>query len=161
VLRARGESAPMSEVNITPAQPVDMDVIEAFLERERLPLAGLHEHPQHMFVARAGNRIVGCASLEVYNDAALLRSVAVDAEYRGSGVGGDLTREALDLARRHNVSTVYLLTTTAERYFPRFGFEVIDRADVPSAVRMSAEFVHACPSTAFVMRKMLTGPGRL
>jgi N-acetylglutamate synthase-like GNAT family acetyltransferase len=44
--------------------------------------------------------------------------VAVDAEYQGKGVGGDLTGAVLELAARHNVSIVYLLTETAERFFP-------------------------------------------
>jgi amino-acid N-acetyltransferase len=154
----RDEDGPMSDVVIAPAEAADLDVIAAFLEREHLPLAGLHDHPQHMFVARTGNRIVGCASLELYGDSALLRSVAVDAEYRGSGIGADLTHAALHLAERRAVSTVYLLTTTAERFFPRFGFEMVDRADVPPAVRMSAEFAQACPSSAFVMRKFVTSP---
>ena len=148
----------MTDVSIVPAQAADFDVIEALLDREQLPLAGLHDHPQHMFVARVGNRIVGCASLELYGDTALLRSVAVDAEFRGGGIGGDLTRAALRLAERRGVSTVYLLTTTAERFFPRFGFEIVDRADVSAAVRACAEFAHACPSSAFVMRAFLTSP---
>lgn len=136
----RSGGGPMTaEVSVTPAPAADFEVIEAFLDREHLPLAGLRDYPQHMFVARAGNRIVGYASLELYGDVALLRSVAVDAEYRGSGIGGDLTRAALRLAERRAVSTVYLLTTTAERFFPRFAFEMVDRADVPPAVRMSAE----------------------
>ena len=145
----------MTAATISPAQAVDLDVVEALLEREHLPLAGLREHAEHMFVARAGNRIVGCAALEVYEDGALLRSVAVDAEHRGAGLGGDLTRTALDLAARRGVPAVYLLTTTAERFFPRFGFEVVDRADVPPGVRQSAEFSYACPSSALIMRKRL------
>jgi len=148
----------VTDVSIAPAQAADFDVIEALLDREQLPLAGLRDHPQHMFVARVGNRIVGCASLELYGDAALLRSVAVDAEFRGGGIGGDLTRAALCLAERRGVSTVYLLTTTAERFFPRFGFEIVDRADVSPAVRACAEFAHACPASAFVMRAFLTSP---
>jgi amino-acid N-acetyltransferase len=145
-------------VNITAAQPVDRDGIEALLEREHLPLAGLHEYPQQMFVARAGNRVIGCASLELYGDAALLRSVAVDGTCRTSGIASELTRVALLCAERQGVIAVYLLTTTAERFFVRFGFETIDRASVPAAVRMSAEFAHACPSSASVMRKLVTPP---
>jgi amino-acid N-acetyltransferase len=145
----------MTAATIGPAKAVDLDVVEALLEREHLPLAGLREHADHMFVARAGNRIVGCAGLEVYEDGALLRSVAVDAEHRGAGLGGDLTRTALDLAARRGVTEVYLLTTTAERFFPRFGFEVVDRADVPQGVRQSAEFSYACPASALIMRKRL------
>ena len=43
------------------------------------------------------------------------------------------------------IRAVYLLTTTAERFFPRFGFEVIDRADVPDSVMRSAE-IHPAPA---------------
>jgi len=146
----------MSDVTITHAQVADMDVIEAFLDRAHLPATGLHEHEQHMFVARAGNRIVGCASVELYGDAALLRSVAVDEELRHTGVGTDLVHAALDLAARRGVAAVYLLTETAERYFPRFGFEMIDRAEVPPAVRQSGEFTHNCCASAFVMRKFVS-----
>jgi hypothetical protein len=34
---------------------------------------------------------------------------------------------------------IYLLTTTAEPYFPKFGFERIQRADVPPTVQTSTE----------------------
>jgi amino-acid N-acetyltransferase len=47
------------------------------------------------------------------------------------------------------------LTTTAERYFPKFGFERIERNDVPASVQASVEFTSACPSSAIVMRKPL------
>jgi amino-acid N-acetyltransferase len=148
----------VTNVTVVAAASADLETVESLLQRQRLPLEGLREPHQHMFVARAGNRLVGCASLELYEDAALLRSVAVDAAYRGSGVGAALTRAALRLAERAEVSSVYLLTTTADRYFSRFGFEAVDRADVPSTVLTSAEFTGACPSSAMVMRKLLTSP---
>jgi amino-acid N-acetyltransferase len=59
------------------------------------------------------------------------------------------------LARDLQVPAIYLLTTTAERYFPKFGFERIQRADIPPAVQTSIEFTSACPSSATVMRKSL------
>ena len=148
----------MIDVTISPGLVSDLDIVEALLQREHLPILGLRDQPQHMFLARGGNRIVGCASVEVYGDAALLRSVAVDAACRGAGVGGALTRAALDLAARKCVFAVYLLTETAERFFSRFGFEIVDRADVPLAVQQSAEFAHACCSSACVMRKFVTPP---
>ena len=148
----------MTGIAIGPAAMADYDVIEALLAQERLPLAGLKDHFDQMLVARDGSRIAGCAALELYEGGALLRSVAVDAEHRGTGLGSDLTRAALRLAEEHGIRAVYLLTTTAERFFPRFGFEVIDRADVPDSVMRSAEFTHACPSSAIVMRKSFTSP---
>ena len=148
----------MSDVTITAAHADDIDVIEALLEREHLPANGLHDHIERTLVARAGNRIIGCAAVELYDDGALLRSVAVDPEHRGSGVGGDLTRAALRLAEGRGVPAVYLQTTSAEQFFPRFGFSVIDRADLPPAVRSSWQFTSGCCSSAVVMRKFVTSP---
>jgi amino-acid N-acetyltransferase len=145
----------MTRAEISPAIASDVGSVEALLEREHLPLDGLRDRAGHMFVARAGRRIVGCAALEMYAEGALLRSVAVDAEHRGTGLGSELTRTALGLAERLGVPAVYLLTTTAERFFPRFGFDVVDRADVPATVQSSVEFTHACPSSALIMRKRL------
>jgi amino-acid N-acetyltransferase len=50
---------------------------------------------------------------------------------------------------------VFLLTTTAEGFFPRFGFEAVRHADVPASVQASVEFQSACPASAIVMRKRL------
>jgi len=146
----------MTTVTIAAARLSDYDTVAALLEREHLPLDGLRHHFESAFVARAVNRIIGCSALEVYEGGALLRSLVVDAEYRGAGVGGSLTDAAIQLATRRLAPAVYLLTTTAERFFPKFGFEVVDRADVPASVLASAEFTHACPSTAIVMRRFLT-----
>ena len=59
----------------------------------------------------------------------------------------------LDEGRAAGIRDVYLLTTTAEHYFPRLGFACVDRECVPAAVRTSAEFTGACPASAVVMRK--------
>ena len=146
----------MTSVTILPARLSDYDVVAALLEREQLPLDGLRQHFDNAVVARAGNRIIGCAALEVYEGGALLRSVAVDAEYRRAGVGTELTHAAIRLAARRLIPAVYLLTTTAEQFFRKFNFEIVDRADVPSSVTASEEFAHACPSTAIVMRRHVT-----
>jgi amino-acid N-acetyltransferase len=56
-------------------------------------------------------------------------------------------------ARR--LRALYLLTTTADEYFPAFGFERTTRDGVPDGVRATAEFQTACPASATVMRKRL------
>jgi amino-acid N-acetyltransferase len=108
-----------------------------------------------MLVAKEGEQIVGTAALELYGDGALLRSVAVEPIRQGRQLGHQLTDAALQLATAHGVNTVFLLTTTAERFFPRFGFEEIDREQLPVSVRESVEFQSACPASAIVMRKQL------
>ena len=136
----------------------DRPEIHDLLERLRLPLDGVDDHMRTMLVAREGSRIVGTAALELYADGALLRSVAVDPARQGRRLGHELTEAALQLARTHGALSVFLLTTTAERFFPRFGFEAIAREDVPASVRASVEFESACPVSAIVMRRRLT-PG--
>ena len=123
------------------------------LSAAALPVDGLLDHLDTAVVARADGRVVGCAALEIYADGALLRSVVVDDRLKGHGIGSRLTNAALELAAVLDVLTIYLLTTTAETFFPRFGFVRIARSEVPASVQMSVEFRSACPSTAVVMRK--------
>jgi len=133
----------------------DLPEIRSLLERLELPLAGINDHLATMLVAREGEQIVGTVALEMYADGALLRSVAVEPEQQGKHLGHQLTDAALQLATTHGVNAVFLLTTTAERFFPKFGFEQISRDQVPQSVQASVEFQSACPASATVMRKQL------
>jgi amino-acid N-acetyltransferase len=142
-------------VAIESAKPAALDEVSRLLEENRLPLAGFRDHLTDTLVARDNGRIVGSAALEVYADGVLLRSVAVRPDRQGQQLGQELTRAAIQRARERGANAIYLLTTTAERFFPRFGFEVVRRADVPPGVQTSVEFTSACPSTATVMRKLL------
>ena len=45
-----------------------------------------------------------------------------DAGFRGRGIGAALTTAAIQLAEQARTPAVFLLTTTAEHYFPRNGF---------------------------------------
>ncbi len=145
----------MTSATIAPANATDLPAIHALLRTSALPLDGVDAHLATTLAAREGERVVGCAAIEPYDGAALLRSVAVAPDHRGTGLGSRLTRAALDLARARGARTVYLLTTTAEDYFPRFGFRPVQRAAVDPAVRGSVEFTTACPESARAMRLTL------
>ena len=140
---------------IESAQKQDLPEVRALLQRLSLPLEGVDDHVETLLVAREDGHVVGTAALELYPDGALLRSVAVDPGRQGRQVGHELTDAALRLAAEHGAEAVFLLTTTAERFFPKFGFERITRDDVPSSVQASVEFRYACPTSAIVMRKHL------
>jgi amino-acid N-acetyltransferase len=142
-------------LSIERARPEDRDAILRLVIDSQLPPDGLTDHLDTAVVARDGGHIVGSAALEIYPDGALLRSVAIAPDRRGRGLGQELTREALGLAESLRVPAVFLLTTTAERFFPKFGFATIGRDDVPAGVRRSVEFTSACPASAVVMRKVL------
>jgi amino-acid N-acetyltransferase len=142
-------------MTIERAQPGDAPAILALLEQNHLPPDGLTDHMATAIVARDDGRIVGSAALETYEDGVLLRSVAVAPPLQRHGVGRELIGAALRLASDLHAPAVYLLTTTADQYFPKFGFERITRADVPPSVQASVEYTSACPSSAVVMRRAL------
>ena len=142
--------------SIDRARPDEAEAVERLLEENHLPVAGLRQHLTTAVVARQAGRVVGSAALEVYEGGVLLRSVAVTPALQGIGLGGQLTDAAIQLARELQAPAVFLLTTTAERYFPKFGFEPIERSAVPPSVQTSIEFRSACPSNAVVMRKRLS-----
>src|SRR5215204_2940199 len=145
------------QVVIRGAGPNDWDRVATLLSALSLPLDGAREHLANFVLAERAGTVVGCAAVERYADAGLLRSVAVTESERGKGAGAALVGRCLDDARAAGIRTLVLLTTSAERYFPRFGFEVIDRDAVPKSVRASAEFRGACPASASVMRLVLSG----
>jgi amino-acid N-acetyltransferase len=142
-------------VDIARATPDEGPSILQLLRQAGLPVDGLLNHLETAFVARVDGRVLGCAALEVYKEGALLRSVAVAPAVQGRGVGRRLTEAAITLAQSLDVPAVYLLTTSAERYFPKLGFVPITRAEVPARVQDSVEFGSACPASAVVMQRVL------
>lgn len=107
-------------------------------------------------VATDGNELVGVVGVEPCGTKyGLLRSAVVASRWRGKGVGRDLVERVIADARGRGVEALYLLTTTAEDYFPSFGFSRTTREEVPEAVRATDEFREACPASAAVMMRAL------
>ena len=139
---------------IDAAHEGDLPAVRRLLAAQGLPLDGVDEHLT-MVVAKDGDTLLGAAAVELYAGGALLRSVVVDPDARGRGLGYRLTEAALRVAKEQGADTAFLLTTTAEAFFPRLGFERIAREDVPVSVQASVEFKFACPASAVVMRTRL------
>jgi len=142
-------------MNIQAAKTTDLPDILTLLKAAALPVAGIGSHIETALSARDSARLLGCAAVEVYGQAGLLRSVAVEVEHRGEGWGERLTKPALELARQRGVRDIYLLTTTAGHFFPRFGFTAIPRAELDPALNQSEELRGACPASALAMRAAL------
>lgn len=146
-------------MEVGPAARGDLREILSLLEANGLPPDGLEKHLEATLVAREEDRIVGSAAVESYGSCALLRSVAVDGEHRGLGLGRQLTLATLELARGRGASEAFLLTETADDFFARLGFATVERSAVPRPVRDSVEFVSACPASARTMAADLRGQG--
>ncbi len=99
--------------------------------------------------------MVGTGALQWFGDAALLRSVAVAAEFRNTGLGRRIVAELEKAARAAGISALVLLTTTARGFFEALGYRVIDRQAVPQGLHQSEEFRSLCPSSAVCMTKSI------
>lgn len=144
---------------IHPAAPSDVHAIAALLQAADLPVEGVADALDGFVVAVEDDRIVGAGGVEEYGEDGLLRSVVVDARARSTGLGSALTEAAIERARARGLDRLYLLTTTAEGFFPRFGFRAVSRDEAPAAIRRSPEFASLCPEGATVMLLSLAEDG--
>ncbi len=142
-----------SSALIRGATMADLPAVERLLTESKLPLDGVREALGSFLVAESGGTLVGVAGLEVCCEHALLRSVAVAPAWRSKGLGRELVMRVIADAESRGIQALYLLTTTAEKYFPSLGFEPIPRDDVPADVQTSGEFKGVCPTSATAIRR--------
>ena len=140
-----------------PARPHDLRGALDLLGRTELTDQDVSEGWGHYFVVREDDgRVIAVAGLELHGEDGLLRSVAVDDDYRGQGLAAALIEAALERAARVGLRSVYLLTSTARDYFARRGFADCNRDSAPPPIRESWEFRAGCPSTAALMKRVVT-----
>ncbi|MEP7088066.1 MAG: arsenic resistance N-acetyltransferase ArsN2 [Gemmatimonadota bacterium] len=144
-----------ADATLRPATDADLPAVKELLAASGLPTAGVTEAIGGFVVAESSHRIVGVVGLELCGENALLRSTAVASDWSGRGLGRRLVEQIIADAKSRGLDSLYLLTTTAERYFPSFGFVRTTREHVPQAMRKTTEFVSACPASATVMHLSL------
>ncbi|WP_026877667.1 amino-acid N-acetyltransferase [Jiangella gansuensis] len=135
-----GENA--SAIHVRRARTADVRVIRNLLDgyaARRILLSKetvtLYEDIQEFWVAEtAGGRVVGCGALHVmWEDLAEVRTLAVDPEWRGRGVGHVLLQRLLGVARELGVERVFCLTFEVD-FFAQHGFEPVEGTPVPDDV---------------------------
>jgi amino-acid N-acetyltransferase len=143
----------VSRYQLRAARLDDLPAIERLLTQVSLPVDGVSESLDTFVVALADDRVIGVAGIERCGEYGLLRSVATDPDWRDAGVGSAVVDRAIASAEARGMESLYLLTTTAERYFPRFGFEKIERDEAPEPIRNNSQFTDLCPSSATLMHR--------
>ena len=133
-----------------------LPAVQRLLAQSRLPTADLTPAlMQHFLACGTPEDPAGVVGLELHGPLALLRSLAVAEKYRGSGLGKILVAVAEAHAQSQGVRELCLLTTTAERFFERLGYQRTAREAAPAAIRESSEFTTLCPASAAFMCKRL------
>ena len=142
-------------MDLRAARPDDLPAVESLLAAQQLPREGVGAAFTDFIVAEDLDEVIGSIGFERHARHGLLRSAAVRDDWKGKGVGALLVGRLLETAKACGLTDLYLLTTTAADWFPRFGFREISREAVPEPVRSSVEFTSACPSSATVMVREL------
>lgn len=115
---------------VGPALPEDSPAISALIDQYvpsgmLLPRAPeyVSERTLDFLVARSGPKLIGCVHLEEYSPSlAEVRSLVVDPEWQGRGVGAALMRGIERLALTRDYSTVFAVSNN-EAFFRSQGYE--------------------------------------
>jgi amino-acid N-acetyltransferase len=132
------------------------EAVVRLLQSVALPSQDLTDaHLAHFFFAGSASAPCGVIGLELYGRDALLRSLAVAPDYRGTGLATALVGHAERHAQSQGATSIFLLTTTAEDFFMRRGYIVADRSTAPQGIRATREFSDLCPaSSAFLVKAL-------
>ncbi len=144
----------LSEVIVEPTARGDLAGVQSLLADSGLP-TDVEDHLESFLVARHDGRLVGCVGMEIKGPDALFRSLAVEAAYRGAGLGRRLYDVLAARAVGQGVERAYLLTTTIAPLAEAWGFRRLDRGEVPAAIRQTRQFDGACCASAVAMAQDL------
>lgn len=137
------------------AKAADIDRIQDLLQRSGLPTSDLTTARPDFVVASQAGQVIGIGALQPFGNVALLRSVAVEPQWQGSGAGRRIVEELEQRARGAGIGELILLTLTARDFFEHLGYRAKPRDQVPPPVLDSAEFRSLCPASAICMAKDL------
>jgi amino-acid N-acetyltransferase len=136
----------------------DILEVELLLNGCSLPTADLKiNHTVQFFGVYQNKNLIACIGVEIYGDAALLRSLAVDSKSRKKGIARQLSEYVENYCNQNSVREVFLLTETAEKYFENHGYKIQNRDDAPLHIKSTTQFSDLCPSSSIFMKKTLNG----
>ena len=97
-------------------------------------LAELYDNMRDYIVYEEGDEVLGTCALHIcWEDLAEIRSLCVIPGLRRRGIGRDLVNACLNEARELRMERVFLLTYQ-EDFFSKFGFRLIDKAELPQKI---------------------------
>ncbi len=102
---------------------------------------------------QAGN-LQACGAIEDYGELGLLRSVAIEPNLQGQGLGKALLAALEQQAQQQGLHTLYLLTTSAEAFFAAHDYRPIERTAADSRLHASAQWGAICSSAALTVKQL-------
>ena len=90
--------------------------------------------------------------IQLFGNIGLLRSLVVLERSRAKGLGHKLTRAIINEAKKRSLSSIYLLTTDAEKFFEKVGFSKIIKSKAPKEIKETKQYSEICSDSAVVMK---------
>jgi amino-acid N-acetyltransferase len=123
------------------AKTTDVPVIQRLVnfyaqKGDLLPrtLQELYERVRDFYVFEQEGQIAGVCSLFIYwADLAEIRSLAVEPEFEGKGIGRAVTEACIAEARDLLIKRVFALTYKTA-FFERLGFRVVNKIELPEKI---------------------------
>ncbi|MBI3780190.1 MAG: N-acetyltransferase [candidate division NC10 bacterium] len=123
------------------AKTTDVPVIQRLVnfyaqKGDLLPrtLQELYERVRDFYVFEQEGQIAGVCSLFIYwADLAEIRSLAVEPEFEGKGIGRAVTEACIAEARDLLIKRVFALTYRTA-FFERLGFRVVNKIELPEKI---------------------------
>lgn len=142
----------MSHNHIRRAHVTEVTAIKSLIDRQvtkdlMLPRAlnEIYQNLRDFFVYFRDDKVVGCVALHiVWKDLAEVRSLAVEEEYRGLGLGKLLVERAVEDARELSIPKVFALTYVPD-FFEKLGFTRIEKSELPHQVWADCVKCHKFP----------------
>jgi amino-acid N-acetyltransferase len=141
-------------MNIVPASQNSFSAAIQLLKKNNLPTEDINPGTQ-LFVIEENDSVIGTIAVEYNFDVALLRSLSISEQKRNSGIGQMLVAFIENYVQKQGVQSIYLLTTTAEAFFLKKGYESVDRNEVPDFIKNTKEFSIICSASSTLMKKEL------
>lgn len=97
-------------------------------------LMDIFEAIRDFYVFVDDDRVVGAAALNIcWEDLAEVRSLVVQEDVSGRGIGKHLVEACVSEARQLGIGRVFALTYQ-QRFFEKLGFGVIEKAELPQKI---------------------------
>lgn len=144
-----------NKIEFIPSEMQYLEDVKLLLREYKLPYEDIDEHFTHFILAKKEEKIVGAIGLEIYGNIGLLRSFVVDKVLRNKKIGDTLILSLFNYSFEQGIKTLYLLTTTAEKYFLKYKFQVENKDNLAKLIKQTKEFSCICPCSAVAMRKDL------
>lgn len=145
------------KLELTKAESKDFSQVVELLKTCDLPTDDLTEdHMSQFWLVRKESDLIATCGLELAGGYGLLRSLAVTSQARSRGIGRQLVELVEMDASTYGLKAIYLLTTGAQGYFSKQGYQQIARSEAPAAIQYTSEFATVCPDSAVCMVKMIS-----